>query len=199
MPEEEVSYYEIALTSKQVLVTFIVALACVALAFFAGVWVGQQEEGTVASVADAGTADESGNGAPALGFFTQDESDADPSDSVTTDVRGADLDETESPESEAQPQVPAGQDPASVDKGTVAPPGAIVLQVLSSPNRGIAEDIQTRLQGAGYTAYMQSFDRGGEVFYRVRIGPFRDRAGAEAAKERVDHAFNVQTWITTAE
>ena len=42
MPEEEVSYYELALTSKQVLVTFIVALASVALAFFAGVWVGQQ-------------------------------------------------------------------------------------------------------------------------------------------------------------
>lgn len=37
---DEPSYYEIALTSKQVLVGFVILLACVVVAFFAGVWVG---------------------------------------------------------------------------------------------------------------------------------------------------------------
>lgn len=37
----EQSYYEIALTNRQVLVAFVILLSCVLIAFFAGVWVGR--------------------------------------------------------------------------------------------------------------------------------------------------------------
>ena len=200
MPEEEVSYYEIALTSRQVLVTFIVALACVALAFFAGVWVGQQDEdaATVAEATDAEPSDET----PALGFFTDSNDDSATEDSGEQDAAAAPA--AQESASRPQPSEPErGPGPArssgAVQTGTVAPSGSIVLQVLSSPNRGIAEDLLTRLNGADYTAYMQSFDTAGEVFYRVRVGPFADRGAAESAKRRIDEAFKVQTWITTAE
>ena len=49
----EPSYYEIALTNRQVLVVFVVLLVCVVAAFFSGVWIGQQDgEPIIAEVAE---------------------------------------------------------------------------------------------------------------------------------------------------
>lgn len=45
----EPSYYEIALTNRQVVVAFIILLVCLLSAFFSGVWIGR--EGTAARVA----------------------------------------------------------------------------------------------------------------------------------------------------
>lgn len=47
----EPSYYEIALTNRQVVVAFIILLVCLLSAFFSGVWIGR--EGTAARVASA--------------------------------------------------------------------------------------------------------------------------------------------------
>ncbi len=47
----EPSYYEIALTNRQVIVAFIILLVCLLSAFFSGVWIGR--EGTGARVASA--------------------------------------------------------------------------------------------------------------------------------------------------
>jgi DedD protein len=47
----EPSYYEIALTNRQVIVAFIILLLCLLSAFFSGVWIGR--EGTAARVAGA--------------------------------------------------------------------------------------------------------------------------------------------------
>lgn len=47
----EPSYYEIALTNRQVVVAFIILLVCLLSAFFSGVWIGR--EGTGARVASA--------------------------------------------------------------------------------------------------------------------------------------------------
>lgn len=191
MPEKEVSYYEIALTSRQVLVTFIVALTCIALAFFAGVWVGQQDEGV--AVAEVAASDDE-NDAPALGFFTEGEGDEEAA--------------AEDPSAEVQPraETPAGDttqrrtaDRESASQGTVAPSGSIILQVLASSNRTTAENTLTSLAEAGHSAYLQPVDRGDSTLYRVRVGPFADRAAAEAAKSRIDDAFNVEALITTEE
>ncbi len=50
----EPSYYEIALTNRQVVVAFIILLVCLLSAFFSGVWIGR--EGTAARVAGAAEA-----------------------------------------------------------------------------------------------------------------------------------------------
>jgi len=59
----EPSYYEIALTNRQVLVSFVVLLCCVLAAFVSGVWVGRKgtaplpEDGTQVAAADAAAGD----------------------------------------------------------------------------------------------------------------------------------------------
>ncbi len=60
--KNEPSYYEIALTNRQVLVSFVILLACVLAAFLSGVWLGREgtipaspgEEPTVEAGAEAG-------------------------------------------------------------------------------------------------------------------------------------------------
>ncbi|MEM8963482.1 MAG: hypothetical protein AAGD38_18510, partial [Acidobacteriota bacterium] len=44
MSEPESSYYEIALTNRQVLVGFVLLLVCVLAAFVSGVWVGRSSD-----------------------------------------------------------------------------------------------------------------------------------------------------------
>jgi hypothetical protein len=38
----EPSYYEIALTNRQVVVAFVILLVCLLSAFFSGVWIGRE-------------------------------------------------------------------------------------------------------------------------------------------------------------
>ena len=41
MSDHEPSYYEIALTNRQVLIAFVILLVCLVAAFLSGVWVGR--------------------------------------------------------------------------------------------------------------------------------------------------------------
>jgi len=47
---QEPSYYEIALTNRQVLVVFVVLLVCVVVAFVSGVWVGRGSDSELPAV-----------------------------------------------------------------------------------------------------------------------------------------------------
>lgn len=206
MPEKETTYYEIALSARQVLVTFIVALTCISLAFFAGLWVGQQDEGK-ASVADTATARED-EGAPALGFFTDSgddgAADAEPIESgAAREGRAVEepqpTEESDEPPAAEPRRSEPSRDTGSVSQGQAAPSGSVILQVLASSNRATAENTLASLRDAGHNAYLQPIDRGDSTLYRVRVGPFADRAAAESAKRRVDDALNVEALITTAE
>ena len=80
----EPSYYEIALTNRQVLVVFVVLLICVVAAFFSGVWIGQRDEQT--AIAERGealfeeptVASENGE-VQELHFFSGEDSETQPS------------------------------------------------------------------------------------------------------------------------
>lgn len=80
----EPSYYEIALTNRQVLVVFVVLLVCVVAAFFSGVWIGRQGDGPpAAQIAevdsnDAVAAGENGE-VEELKFFTDESTEGTPS------------------------------------------------------------------------------------------------------------------------
>lgn len=50
----EPSYYEIALTQRQVVIAFVILLSCLVLAFFSGVWVGTGAYGTAGAEPAAG-------------------------------------------------------------------------------------------------------------------------------------------------
>ena len=72
----EPSYYEIALTNRQVLVVFVVLLVCVVAAFFSGVWIGRQGDGpSAAQVAEVDSNDAAvgeNEAAKPLNFFSDE-------------------------------------------------------------------------------------------------------------------------------
>jgi hypothetical protein len=72
---QEPSYYEIALTNRQVLYAFVILLVCILAAFIAGVWVGRGDAVSVApqqAATDAESpADEEGD-LERLSFFGDD-------------------------------------------------------------------------------------------------------------------------------
>jgi cell division septation protein DedD len=75
----EPSYYEIALTNRQVIVAFVVLLVCLLSAFFSGVWIGRestvQSQERLASNAARPTApvSDEGNSLQELEFFGSDQ------------------------------------------------------------------------------------------------------------------------------
>ncbi|MCM2269907.1 MAG: hypothetical protein NDJ75_07385, partial [Thermoanaerobaculia bacterium] len=54
--EHEPSYYEVALTNRQVVTGFVLLLVCLFVAFLSGVWLGQGSGGSTAAAAPAGGA-----------------------------------------------------------------------------------------------------------------------------------------------
>ena len=97
----EPSYYEIALTNRQVIVAFVILLVCLLSAFFSGVWIGR--EGTVQAQErlasnlqqPAAPASDEGKQLKELEFFDS-----------SSDSTGPDQDATEPPAAEK----PAGND-----------------------------------------------------------------------------------------
>lgn len=87
----EPSYYEIALTNRQVLVVFVVLLVCIVAAFFSGVWVGQKD--TLAAPAPQVATTEGGfetsepeedsqEGVGELHFFSEQQEEAEQQESL---------------------------------------------------------------------------------------------------------------------
>ena len=74
--------------------------------------------------------------------------------------------------------------------------GDVVIQVFSSADKDQADKVRDTLVGAGFQAFLSPLTKGGQTMYRVRIGPFATRAGAEAVAEKVRKGQKLDTWIT---
>jgi len=88
--EREPSYYEVALTNRQVMMAFVVLLACLFGAFFAGVWFGQGSR-PPQPAAQAATAPAAGSDKPVekLTFFGDTGGDAAPTKTTPAPQPGA--------------------------------------------------------------------------------------------------------------
>lgn len=225
-PHHEPSYYEIALTNRQVVVAFAILLVCLLSAFFSGVWVGRggagsgEEETQVA----ARTAPQPGAALEEFEFFEEGEEGSAPGAAAPQTEVGApqpqgpttlreDLEEAppddepgvaepveggeEEGEEPADPAPETRPQPPPADAEPArAPAGTAVIQVFSSAEQGQASDIRDRLTAAGYKAYLSPVDVGGRTMYRVRIGPFTSRAKAQEVAERVRKSHRLDTWVT---
>lgn len=221
----EPSYYEIALTNRQVLIAFVILLVCLVAAFLSGVWVGRGDLPTGPGRVAEGAApvDEPGASAvESLSFFGGDEGDGPktvprPAPSAAAAKPRADTTLAEDLGAETAP--PARQEPARTEparsepaRTEAAPPpapaartppasapgsgGDLMVQVFSSRDRDQALKVVNRLQGGGRDAYLSPVEVDGEPMYRVRLGPFSDRGQAETVSEQIRREFRLDTWIT---
>jgi cell division septation protein DedD len=216
-PEEQ-SYYEIALTNRQVAVAFVILLACVLASFFAGVWIGRGERPRLAQHLErAAVGSEPAVPAEELEFFSdaegaQVERRPDLQELVETPRPGTSLAEdlglerppAEPPPGPAREGAPpeagppaAGRSPAGAAPALPAEGGTSVIQVFSSRDEAQARQLMGRLQAAGLTAFLSPAEAPGGTMYRVRVGPFRERAEAERVASRVRSEFKLDTWITS--
>lgn len=215
---QEPSYYEIALTNRQVLVFFVVLLLSVVGAFFSGVWLGQQRAGelpTIAQVPATEPQEEGEETLAELNFFTDEPpapATAKPSQSKparTTRKKPEEVAPSGSPETTlledlngSQASTGATAPPAEPPAASQPPPataGDLVIQVFSSPDAAQARKLLDRLSAGGYQAFISPVEVDGRTMHRVRIGPFVERGEAEEVAGRVEKAYQVDTWITRNE
>jgi cell division septation protein DedD len=217
---QEPSYYEIALTNRQVLVAFVILLVCVLAAFFAGVWVGRGSPAAAADVPQQAAAAEAtpSPGEPKeLAFFNDENAKGTTPDGAessegaegrpdlkqlatkprqdTTLAQDLGVPNAPTPGPSAAPSAAPAVAPTEAAAATGAPPapaGALFIQVLSSKDELQAKRLETRLRAAGYKAFISP--AGGK--YRVRIGPFKARDEAEKVAAKTRRDFRVDTWIT---
>jgi cell division protein FtsN len=214
----EQSYYEIALTNRQVMTIFVVLLFCLLVAFLSGVWVGREGTGlpveTVA--AQAMTAGVASGDAPLeeLDFFSRAESEgtgeedlaaappetAGPAETAPREYEQPIIIE-ESPEAlgsgapvpqpreKAEVQAAPATDRQGVSRG-------LVVQVFSSADRSQADRVYQQLREGGFSPVMSPVEVDGNVMYRVRLGPYSDRTEAQSVADRVRRTFKLDTWIT---
>jgi DedD protein len=69
-----------------------------------------------------------------------------------------------------------------------APPPAYAVQLGAFKTRGRADQWVSELRDQGYSAFVFEYRAGGQVLYRVRVGPESDRSRAQALAERLRKA-----------
>jgi DedD protein len=242
---QEPSYYEVALTNRQVLVAFVALLTCLLVAFLAGVWIGRG--GAESAAAQAAPAAPAG-AAPApleqLSFFNGSDAGAKPAAAAKPEPAPARVEAPppapeekaaapEAPDaSEAMRQnleatmaanretpamkmavgertgatAPAGETAAPAPAAAATPPaatakpaaavGKIFVQVYSSGNGERAREIVTNLRKAGFPVVISETPKANGRNFRVRVGPYAERAAADDAAIRLRRDHRLDTWVT---
>lgn len=80
--------------------------------------------------------------------------------------------------------------PASAAAQAPAPQGKWVVQAGSYGSEANAGKVVSALSQQGFHAYISRFSKSGQTFYRVRVGPYADRAAADKAVVAVDRAYH---------
>ncbi len=172
-------------TRHLVLLVLLVVVLCAA-SFELGRWVERQNLGPAIPLAGmAGAAGAAGGGRDAnvedvgdiskdLTFFDTVAGDA-PAP-LQAPVRPA-------PRSSPDPAVP-GSTRRSVNEG-------VMIQVFASKDRAAADAVRKKLRAKGYTALLAS--SGGA--YKVRVGPYADRAEAQRQAAILREQEHLTTWI----
>ncbi len=83
-----------------------------------------------------------------------------------------------------EPTPPAAKTSKPVTSAPLIPNGALVLQVAALTKQDDALSIASSLQKKHYAAYVQMPQK--DKFYRVQVGPLKDKKAAEAEKKRLE-------------
>jgi len=83
-----------------------------------------------------------------------------------------------------EPTPPAAKTSKPVTSAPLIPNGALVLQVAALTKQDDALSIASSLQKKHFAAYVQTPQK--DKFYRVQVGPLKDKKAAEAEKKRLE-------------
>lgn len=118
-----------------------------------------------------------------------------PDTTLVDDVSSKALEPVEIARNEPDAPVEVTREP---EVATAAPraAGDLVVQVFSSNDATQARRVLGRLAQGGHPAYLSPVEVQGRTMYRVRIGPYAERAMAEEVADNVRRTFKLDTWIT---
>jgi cell division septation protein DedD len=204
-------HYQISVTGRQAGFFFLLLLAALALAFFFGMKTGaaaRKGPGAVATLANAsdlpvptlapldGGRETRKSGASAerpadevLGFAAEKRTALKEAAAAATPVP------VPTPVSIPQPPFPTAAPPThqkdappkeapaqkAASKGTLGP---FYVQVLATKKAPAADELRKRLKDEGFAADVSAVP-GKDGWFRVRVGPFKDRAKAEATAKKI--------------
>lgn len=80
-----------------------------------------------------------------------------------------------------------------------APPAGFAVQVGAFGSSDAARAMRGKLEGAGYESFVSAGAASRDRRWRVRVGPFPTRAGAERAAARLEQRDGLATWIVALE
>jgi len=84
------------------------------------------------------------------------------------------------------PAPPAAKPSKPATNAPLIPNGALVLQVAALTKQDDALSIASSLQKKHFAAYVQIPQK--DKFYRVQVGPFKEKKAADAAKKGLESA-----------
>ena len=110
----------------------------------------------------------------------------------------------------AAPSTPARSAPASVGRAVAksatrapqeslpavsAPPSGFAVQVGAFSSSEAARSMKSKLEAGGYAGYVSAGAASRERRWRVRVGPFSDRAAAARAASALERREGLSTWV----
>ena len=140
---------------------------------------------------------------PSVGTAGSDASRDVPKPPVTDVAPEPVADTSDRPESAARLERPETDDeplasaPAAPDVQPVTPPtGGFSLQVMALRSEDAAQKAVAQLVEKGYPARLLRPEPGAPVLFRVRVGPFADRAEAQRIQRRLETEEQFQPFLT---
>lgn len=206
--DHESSYYEIALTNRQVLTIFVVLLTCLVAAFLSGVWIGRRDgaEGPLTAATGEPPADPATAQMTELNFFSdgperENRGGAEekaprrqPAPASQDPAPSPAIEETKPPPAQPPPSQPPPARRQAPDPATLA---GRVIQVFSTLDAAQADKLVKRLGEGGYPAYLVEENLQGRTTYRVRVGPYQQEARAQKVADELRREYRLETWITS--
>lgn len=192
-------HYQISVTGRQAGLFFLLLLAALALAFFFGMKTGaaaRKGPGAVATLRNASdlpvpTLVPSDGPQDARRPGSSPEKPAEEALGFAADKRAA-LKEAAAatpvpvptPAPTPQRPVPTAAPPKEAPAAKAVAKGPYYVQVLATTKAPAADELRKRLKDEGFAADVSAVP-GKEGWFRVRVGPFKDRAKAEATAKRI--------------
>ncbi len=204
-------HYQVSVTGRQAAFFFLLLLVALALAFFFGMKTGaaaRKGPGAVATLATASDLpvptlapsenprEEKKPAEETLGFaadkrvaLKEAAVAATPAPAPTAVPSPKPPAATAAPPAKEAPAktAPAKAVPAKAAPAKAAPKGPFWVQVLATKKAQAADDLMKRLKDEGFAADVSAVP-GKDGWFRVRVGPFRDRSKAEATARKIKMA-----------